>query len=241
VTEPSPGTEEEAAPPRRTWGLGDAALGYLVAFMLSGLLAGLWEAVSGDTGDTLGKAVLGSVGLWIGMVGAVWVASHRKGSGDLARDMGFVLTPRDIPIGIVTGLACQFVLVPLVYWPFRVNDPTLSRRLEEPARNLSNLTRGPGFALLLLIVVVGAPLVEELFFRGLLLRALAHRFGPVAAIVGSSLAFGLVHYQPLQFLGLVAFGVAQALLAWRTGRLGPGLVSHAVFNLATMVVLASQR
>jgi hypothetical protein len=231
---------ERPALPRR-WGLGDAAAGYLVAFVASGVFAAGWTLVSGDRRDTLGLAVAGLAGLWLGMGGAVWIASRRKGSGDLGRDMGFALLPSDVPLGIVAGLASQFVLVPLLYLPFRLRDPSLDRRLEEPARDLSNLAHGPAFVVLTVLIVVGAPLVEELFFRGLLLRSLAARVGPAAAIPVSALAFGLAHYQPLQFLGLAAFGVVLAVMAWRTGRLGPGLVTHAVFNLATMVALSQQR
>jgi len=231
--------EQEPATQRR-WGLGDAVGGYVVAYFLAGLFGVMWVSISGNSGDSLGLAVFSSLGLWIGMGGSVWVATYRKGSGDLAREMGFVLRPMDVPVGVAVGLACQFVMVPLLYLPFRLNDPNLGNRLEEPARKLNQLASGPGFALLLFVVVVGAPLIEELFFRGLLLRALEARFGAAWAVAGSSVAFGLAHYQPLQFLGLAAFGVVLSLLAWRTGRLGPGLVAHAVFNLATMVVLAQQ-
>jgi membrane protease YdiL (CAAX protease family) len=226
--------------PRR-WGLGDAVGGYVVAYFLAGLFGVAWVTLSGNSDDSLGLAVFSSLGLWIGMGGSVWVATYRKGSGDLAREMGFVLHVKDIPIGVAVGLACQFLLVPLLYLPFRLNDPNLGNRLEEPARKLNQLATGPGFVLLLFVVVVGAPLIEELFFRGLLLRSLGARFGPAWAVAGSAVAFGLAHYEPLQFLGLAAFGVVLAVLAWRTGRLGPSLVAHAVFNLATMVVLAQQR
>ena len=57
----------------------------------------------------------------------------------------------------------------------------------------------------------------------------------------SALAFGAEHGQHLQLLGLVAFGVVLGMLAQRSGRLGPGLVAHAAFNAATVVLLAVLR
>ncbi len=90
---------------------------------------------------------------------------------------------------------------------------------------------------------MGAPLVEELFFRGLLLRSIQKRLGSTWAIVGSSVFFGLAHPQDLPFdaqivimASLAAFGAALAALAVKTGRLGPGIVAHASFNLISLVV-----
>jgi hypothetical protein len=84
--------------------------------------------------------------------------------------------------------------------------------------------------------------VEELFFRGLLLRGLlgrlaplGNRWGPSLAIVLTGLVFGLVHFERLQFLGLAGFGMVLAYLAYRTGRLGPSIVAHIAFNSTTVV------
>jgi membrane protease YdiL (CAAX protease family) len=90
---------------------------------------------------------------------------------------------------------------------------------------------------------VGAPLVEELFFRGLLFRALLGR-APVpvpVAVVVSALLFALAHFEAVQFAGLAVFGVVLALLAWRTGRLMPGIGAHAAFNLAAVVSVVHLR
>ncbi len=51
--------------------------------------------------------------------------------------------------------------------------------------------------MLVLVAVVFAPLVEELFFRGLLLRSLQRRVGTGRAVALSSVLFGLAHPQPL--------------------------------------------
>jgi len=96
-------------------------------------------------------------------------------------------------------------------------------------------------------LVLGAPFVEELFFRGLVLRSLARRFGPVIGVVGSSVLFGLVHFQTgmgaasdaALMCAIGAFGLLLAYLAVRTGRLGPGLVAHATFNAITVIALAT--
>jgi membrane protease YdiL (CAAX protease family) len=101
---------------------------------------------------------------------------------------------------------------------------------------------------LAVLVCVGSPFVEELFFRGLLLRALlgsfqelGRRLGPAVSIVVTALVFALVHFEALQFLGLAGFGVVLGILAWRTGRLGPSIVAHMAFNTVTIIAIVVTR
>ena len=81
--------------------------------------------------------------------------------------------------------------------------------------------------MIVVATVIGAPFFEELFFRGVLLRALARLFGrwggwvgPALAIVVSGTLFGLAHAESLQLLGLAVFGVILGAVSYRTGRLG---------------------
>jgi len=84
--------------------------------------------------------------------------------------------------------------------------------------------------------VLVAPLVEELFFRGVLLQALCLQFklGWVAVAV-SAVAFGGVHAQPQDVLPLVTMGVVLGYLRLRTGALWPCMLVHALFNARTML------
>ena len=61
--------------------------------------------------------------------------------------------------------------------------------------------------------------------------------GPIVAVGGSSLWFAASHFQPLQFAGLLAFGLVLGLVAHRTGRLGMAICAHIGFNMTTVVVL----
>ncbi|HET9732569.1 MAG TPA: type II CAAX endopeptidase family protein [Acidimicrobiales bacterium] len=242
MTDPGGATDPEATTdPHRGWGLGDAAVGYVVGFIVSGLAAGLWAASSGGPATGLGATAAGVVGLWVGLAGSALLASRRKGTGSLRADFGLALRWWDAPIGAAVGLAAQVVLVPLLYLPVRLLDPGVQSELGKPARALTNQAHGAGVAVLVLVVVLGAPVVEELFFRGLLLRSLRGRFGPVAGVAGSAVLFALAHFELVQLLALAAFGVVLALLALRTGRLGPGIFAHMAFNAVTVAVLVTYR
>jgi putative hydrolase of the HAD superfamily len=95
------------------------------------------------------------------------------------------------------------------------------------------------FALNAIPIVVLAPFVEELTFRGVGF-GLLERWGRPFAIVATGLAFGLAHGVLVGLLVLVPFGVMLAWLRARTESVLPGMLVHATFNaIALLAVLAS--
>jgi membrane protease YdiL (CAAX protease family) len=92
---------------------------------------------------------------------------------------------------------------------------------------------------LFLIVAVGAPLWEEIFFRGVLFGALRRRYGAVAAGAGSAALFALLHPQlPLGFLPIFFIGAfLAAIYEWRRSLL-PGMVLHALHNGVIFLMLS---
>jgi membrane protease YdiL (CAAX protease family) len=175
--------------------------------------------------------------LWLGLLGAPVLAARTKGNG-VVEDFGLRFRLIDVPVGLAIGVASQLVLVPLVSLPWIMLLGKDLDDLDDSARELADKATDPlGVALLFVIVVLGAPVVEELFFRGLLQRSLLRRMGPVLAVAISAFVFGVTHFQLLQFPALVAFGAILGFLALRTGRLGPSIVAHMAFNAVTVIAL----
>lgn len=90
------------------------------------------------------------------------------------------------------------------------------------------------FALNAAVVVVAAPIVEELTYRGVGF-ALLVPFGTFAAIVGTALAFAADHGLVEGFPALFVFGLAVAIVRWRTDSIYPGMLLHACFNALALV------
>lgn len=167
--------------------------------------------------------------LWLGLGGApIWFAI-KKGKGVVA-DLGLRMKLRDAPIGLAVGVASQLLLVPLVYFALR---PLLGENdVSAAARELTDRATDPlSIALVFLIVGIGAPIAEEIYFRGMAQRIFGRRLGPWAAIVAAAAFFAATHLQPLQFPALLIFGVILGFMAWKSGRLGPALWAHVGFNV----------
>lgn len=176
-----------------------------------------------------------NIPLWIGLLAGAAIVSRHWGTGGVRRDFGGYFRPIDL-LGLPIGVVTQVVFVPALYVVVRkVGIDTHS--LDAPAKELAGRAQGVGVALLVGLVVIGAPLVEELFFRGLVLRSIQARYNDELALVGSALLFGIAHFEPLQTFGLVLFGLIAAACAQRTRRLGMGVMAHAAFNATAVFQL----
>ena len=229
---------------RLTWAAAGWAAGF-VASLAATVVALIVLPSAGDSGASgeellqelsiVGLVAL-QVPLWLGLLGTPLLA--RRYGLDWRHQIRWRMRVVDVLVGTGIGLALQLVVVPLMYWPiFRIFGDL---DVEGPARELSELADTPLEVILLVVMtVLLAPLTEEVFFRGLLQGALRDRLGPVWAVSIASVAFGITHFQLVQFPALVLVGVVNGLLVLRTGRLGPALWSHAAFNAITVAVLVS--
>lgn len=173
---------------------------------------------------------------WIGLIGASVVVSRLYGTGSVRDDYGVGFRLVDL-WGLPIGVVVQLVFIPVLYDGLSALGVDTSD-LDRPAKQLTSQAQDRlGVVLIVVLVVVGAPIVEELFFRGLVLRAMEARYSDWLAMAGSAVLFGLIHFQPLQFAGLTLFGFVLAYCAHRTRRLGMGMLAHAAFNATTVVLL----
>jgi uncharacterized protein len=91
------------------------------------------------------------------------------------------------------------------------------------------------FAAFAVVVILVAPIVEELLFRGVG-YGLLERFGRVAAIVLVGIAFGFMHGLVAGFPVIATFGIGLAYLRARTGSIYPCILLHASFNAAGLAI-----
>jgi uncharacterized protein len=199
-----------------------------------------WALGFGD----LGILVTAQSGLWTGLLLTCRFVSRRYGTGSIRRDYRLVMRWRDLGTGFVISWIARIVAVVIIL-PFVLLDDRFRNRtdiftgLEPDAATIATIA---------VIAVVGAPLIEELFFRGLLQRALENVVPIPAAIGGQAVLFGVAHVSvhggwaniPTT-LGIGACGAVFGFAAWRWRRLGPSIAAHGFFNALAVAALLLTR
>ncbi len=94
----------------------------------------------------------------------------------------------------------------------------------------------PGGTLVLVLLLAGmAPLLEEFAFRGWVQRPLERRYGPVPAIVVTSLVFAVAHMTPGGIPIYAAGGAALGYAVWATGSIWAGVALHVAWNSGVLL------
>lgn len=82
-----------------------------------------------------------------------------------------------------------------------------------------------------LAIVIAAPIIEELIFRGIILNGLLQKYSQVKSIILSSVLFGIVHLNPWQFVSATIIGIFSGWVYYRTKKLSLSILIHLVNNL----------
>lgn len=77
-----------------------------------------------------------------------------------------------------------------------------------------------------------APVLEEMLFRGIILRSFLLQYSRANAIFGSAVLFGLAHLNIYQFVVGLLVGIFLAWLYERARSLWPCILCHAAYNSA---------
>jgi len=94
------------------------------------------------------------------------------------------------------------------------------------------------FLIIIISVVVIAPIIEEMIFRGLLLRGLEKKYKSVVlSVIYSSILFAVIHVLPSLFIQIFLIGMILGFLSIKFNSIFPGIVLHSINNLLTLLLL----
>jgi membrane protease YdiL (CAAX protease family) len=166
--------------------------------------------------------------------------SRRYGTGRVVEDLQWRVEGRDVWPGIGTAVLALILTAIVVNVARTLLDLPVDATDQFGSLDDTTATR----LMIAVAAVIGAPLFEELVFRGVVLHALL-RWGRAAAILGSSVLFGLTHLNPelgisenvVIIISTTTTGCVLAWVARRSDRLGPSMVAHATFNLIAVTLL----
>ena len=234
-----------AGRPKATWSWWEALGVYLLVFFVAGF-ATLPVIRSIDSEDlaTLVASLVASLVIVAGLV--FWLQRTQPGWPAV---MG--LPERwatEIRAGVVWGIALYpavvFVVGLTINLLLRAISGEVVRAPEQIPQDLSTF----GVIATLFYGIVVAPLGEEFFFRGVLFRSIRDRHGFWPGALGSSVAFGLIHYMPgpgldavLLMSVMVFTGVGLAWIYERRGTIVAPMAAHVTFNVIGVVLIYALR
>lgn len=172
----------------------------------------------------------------VGYGPSLWWCRHvsrRWGVGRLSDDIGLRVRWSDLgwgPLVWIGTVATQIVFAVVVL----VTGVPSGGNVEGVSEMRDDRTY---VVVILLTAVVAAPLVEEMVFRGVVLRGFLQRMSAIPAIIAQGVLFGVVHVDPVRGadnIGLAIIlsgvGIALGLAAFLLRRIGPTIIAHAIFN-----------
>jgi membrane protease YdiL (CAAX protease family) len=221
------------------WLIGGWIAAYVAATALQVFLVAAFDISEDVSRQPDWFLLAGALSLWIPQVVLLVVFSRRAGTGSFLDDFSFRFRMVDL-WGVPIGVLSQVLLVGLVTWPFRTWFPDTfnTENVEDRARTLYDSARGPWLVVLGLIVVIGAPLVEELVYRGFLQAGLRSRINDVVAILITAAWFAGIHGRVAELPGLFAFALVLGIAFHMTRRLGMPVIAHLAFNATGLAFLA---
>lgn len=232
-----PGTPSSTDTRRARTRLTIALIGLAAAALLAATMrAGVQIA---QPFDALGSYVL----VWVPLLGAVLLArfavSPPRGSASV---LGFAFRPIDLLWGLAAGLILRIVVSVLEVVVYGSLPATAGGGAPTGSALIV-----VSFIVAVLAATVIAPVIEELFFRGLLLRSvrgsMPGRAAWIAVVISAAL-FASLHLVvvsgPAEALvtgvGTFLVGLGTGTAAVLTGRLGPAIATHIVFNASVLVL-----
>lgn len=245
-------TERPTVSRRLKWAAQSWLISILCALVLSLLLPLILSLFTGDavepeTVDSIEWSFVVQIPVWLGMLSPLILLKINK--VDWREHVGLRLdvirSPLDVVVGIATGVALQMWVIPLAYElvVFRVVNALSATQvdsddLQKHAQELVDKAQTPmQVFILLLIAVLIAPVLEEMFYRGFIQKTLEERFTPAIAVMLTAPMFALAHFQVLQFPGLVIVGVVCGLMLQYTKRIGMAICCHMSFNAYAVIHL----
>lgn len=231
--------------PSRTWGPARVAMGILALLGITVVEVGIVSIF--DPGlDSLAARLVSQGLLALTLVGVAFAFTSETGPGITRPSALGLRRPVRAPFGLgptvgaLVGAATAYVAYVLAA---AIYSSLLHPHQEDITRDLGFGHGGLGTVAAGVLIVVAAPVAEEIFFRGFIFGGLRKRLSFLpAALIGAAI-FGLFHYTGAGSLGVVpqlAFlGFALCWLYEETGSIYPTIAIHALNNAIAFAILTS--
>lgn len=182
------------------------------------------DSLTGKESGTLAQIAELLTYITTGVLSFIIAMQMRRSSGVTSK-LGFKKAPFNIYISASIVVLCFGYMQDIFSYLFPMPDMIVE--LFEKLNNKSAFT--------FIMIVVAAPILEELIFRGVILDGLLMRYKGGKAVLISALIFGIMHGIPWQVVPAFFAGLLFGWLYWKTRSLILTMVLHAINNFAATV------
>lgn len=231
-----------------TWSWYEALGVYILAFLLAGLATLPFIQLMEPEADLTNIVLTVVAALVIVAVLVLWLSRYHRGWLEVLRLPEPGTWRKEIGSGVVFGIGLYPVMVFVVGGLLTVLLQAISGEHVEAPEQVGEHLPAVGTALTIVYAIVIAPIGEELFFRGVLFRALRDRHGFWVGAAGSAIGFGLIHFIPgsaidAALLMTVMFftGVALCFIYERRRTIVAPIAAHVTFNVIGIALILGLR
>jgi hypothetical protein len=221
-------------PPPPPWSAAGAGLGALAIAAAAAGAGAVAAAVMVGRDPLLATAVF-LLSVQVATALAVWAAARRH-TASVATALGFVAPPRPLATFLAAMAGMLAVLVPynLAIWS------VAREAMLADLKPFAGMIHSPYGWLFAIVVGIGAPISEELLFRGFLLPAIARsRLGWIGAALLTTAIWTCLHlgYSLWGLAEVFAIGLYLSWLVWWSGSLWIPIACHMTYNLSLLTLL----
>ncbi len=157
------------------------------------------------------------------------------------KEVGFTWSNTSIILnyGIIGGIFICLAIIIFNNFLYNIVDSTLG--LTAPTQSvIKDLLNSPNYNFFIshsLLIVIVAPITEEIFFRGFIYPYFKKKFGKVKGIILNGIIFGLAHSSFWLFFATCLGGSILALIYERTESIYSCILAHSVWNMIIVFLI----
>ena len=173
----------------------------------------------------------------VALVFLAWYRRLKKNDGLVKKrrlalkDKGFLIVWGIGMVFFVNGIVDLFIIALEIYFPQLVSDYI----------NMMSVMYEGSLIIIAIRVAIMAPILEELVFRGVILKKAKNIMPFYAANIIQAILFGLIHLNWIQGLYAFPIGILLGYITRRYRSIIPSIVSHALLNGYSVLHLANNR
>ena len=183
-----------------------------------------------------GLLVIAVLTQWVVILGPILISLRIRGAR-IATLFGF--DRLEVQKAVVLGVALLISALPIIFASNALVSAWLKTNQQTDAQEIIQIFEGANSPAqripIILLAVVGAPLAEELVFRGYLYGVLKKYFGALASMVFTAVLFALIHAHIPSLLPLFLLACVFTIAYESSGCLLVPMTMHATFNAVNLL------